>query len=281
MKKFVLKYSFFFLFTFLMLNTIFAQLQLPAPSPKASVTQTAGLTDITIEYSSPGVKGRTIWGDLVPYDSLWRAGANQATKITFSKAVTIEGTSVPAGSYSLFIIPTKADWTIILNKNSTASTDDYKQDQDVVRINSKQQAIPLRERLAYSISDFTDESAAVNMEWEKARVSFLVKLDTEKQAMTNINNVLNGTWRTYTNAARYMLDNKKDLDMGLKWVDQSLALSDQWYSHWIKAQLLAEKKMTKEAYASALKAKELGDKSENFFYKKEVEKAIADWKPKK
>src|SRR5690606_4616469 len=88
-------------------NFSYAQLQLPAPSPKASVMQTVGLTEITIDYSSPGVKGRTIWGDLVPYDKVWRAGANAATKITFSQNVSINGTEVAKGTYSIFAIPSK------------------------------------------------------------------------------------------------------------------------------------------------------------------------------
>lgn len=259
-----------------------AQLQLPQPSPKATVTQTVGLTDITIEYSSPGVKGRTIWGGLEAYDSIWRAGANASTKITFSKEVTIEGTSVPKGSYSVFIIPSKGDWTIILNKNASASVGQYKMVEDMVRVKAKPQEIPFRERLAYAVTNFTDSTASIDMEWEKVRVSFNVKLDTDKQALENINNTLGGTWRAYANAARYMLDTKKDYDAGLKYIDQSVSLKEDWYNVWIKAQLQAAKKMTKEAYASALKAKELGDKNPGgFFFKDQVEKAVKDWAPKK
>src|SRR5690606_32048204 len=123
----------------------YAQLQLPAPSPKASVMQTVGLTEITIDYSSPGVKGRTIWGDLVPYDQLWRTGANSATQISFSKDVTVNGTQVPKRKYPLFAIPGKTDWTLILNKNATASTCEYKKEEDIVRMTVKPGAIPSRE----------------------------------------------------------------------------------------------------------------------------------------
>ena len=103
------------------------QLDLPRPSPNAKVTQSIGLTEVTVEYSCPGVKGRAVWGTVVPYDQLWRAGANAATKVTFSKDVTIDGKPVPAGSYSLFAIPGKSTWTVILNKNATASTREYTQ----------------------------------------------------------------------------------------------------------------------------------------------------------
>ena len=255
------------------------QLQLPAPSPKAQVMQTVGLTDITIDYSSPGVKGRKIWGELVPYDKLWRAGANAATKVTFSKDVTIEGKKVAAGSYSLFIIPSmNAEWTIILNSNATASTDEYSQEKDIVRIKTKPMTVENKERLAWYFVDFTTGSATIAMEWEKVRVSFNVSLDTETQALDNIKNTLGGSWRNYNSAARYMME-KKDLEKATAYVDQSLALSSEWFNNWTKAQILAEKKMYKEALVYAQKAKELGDKNpDGFFFKDQVEKALVDWK---
>lgn len=258
-----------------------AQLQLPAPSPKAQVMQTVGLTEITIEYSSPGVKGRTIWGEVVPYDKLWRAGANAATKITFSKDVTIEGKVIAKGSYSLFVIPSQnGEWTIALNSNATVSVDDYAQDKDVIRIKAKPTAIANRERLAYTITDFTDNSAVVSLEWEKARVSFNVQLDTDKQAQENIKSSLGGTWRMYNSAARYMME-KKDLEKATAYVEQSLTLSNEWYNNWTKAQILSEKKMYKDALTYAQKAKELGDKNpDGFFFKDQVEKALVEWKGK-
>jgi hypothetical protein len=258
---------------------VFAQLQLPAPSPKATFTQTVGLTDITIEYSAPGVKGRTIWGGVVPYDKLWRAGANSATKITFSRDVTIENTNVPKGSYSLFIIPTKSDWTIVLNKNASASTDEYKQDQDLLRIKTVPTTIPNRERLAYTITDFTDDMAVISMEWEKMRASFNVHMSTEKQAIENIDKATGSAWQTYNSAARYYLE-KKDYEKAMGYANTSLSLSDQWFNNWVKAQILAGKGMNGEAYAYAQKAKELGDKNpQGFFFKDQVEKALVDWKP--
>jgi hypothetical protein len=281
MKKIAQKISLLLVAAALTATEASAQLQLPAPSPKATVMQTVGLTDITIDYSSPAVKGRAIWGQLLPYDSLWRAGANAATKITFSKDVTVEGTAVPKGTYSIFVIPSKAaDWTIILNKNANASTDEYKKAEDIVRVKAKAQAVPHRERLAYSFSNFTEDAATVDLEWEKMRVSFNVKLDTEKQAMNNINNTVNGIWRQYASAASYALNMKKDYDLGLTWINKSIELKNDWYNNWLKAQLLAAKNMNKEAYAQAMKAKELGDKADNFFFKNEVEKALVDWKGK-
>jgi tetratricopeptide (TPR) repeat protein len=241
--------------------------------------QTVGLTDITIDYSSPGVKGRTIWGDLVPYDKIWRAGANSATKITFSKDVTIEGVNVPKGSYSIFMIPTKLEWTIIINKDATASTDEYKKESDIVRIPAKPYSVFPREHLAYSISDFTNEMATVSMEWEQVKVSFKVMCATAKQAVENIDKTLSSTWQAYNSAARYYYDNK-EYDKALGYVNQSIALSEQWFNVWVKAQIMYAKDAKSEAYTLAVKAKELGDKNpQGFFFKDQVEKAIADWKP--
>lgn len=260
-------------------TNVSAQLQLPQPSPKAKLIQTTGLTDITIEYSSPAVKGRTIWGDLVPYNEIWRAGANKATSVNFSKDVTIGDKEVKAGSYSLFYIPGKEEWTIILNKNTELwGVDGYKQEEDVVRVMAKPEVISNRERMTFIVSNYTDDVANIDLEWEKVRISLPIKLATAKQAVSNINSSLGGTWRTYASAARYMYETPKDYDAALKYIDQSLALTQDWYNTWFKAKILAAKGMNKEAQALAVKAKELGDKNpDNFFYKNDVEAAIKEW----
>ncbi|TAH42569.1 MAG: DUF2911 domain-containing protein [Bacteroidetes bacterium] len=255
----------------------YAQLQLPAPSPKASVSQTVGLTDISIEYSSPGAKGRTIFGDLVPYDAIWRTGANSATKITFSKDVNIAGTKVSKGTYSIFTIPGKTEWTIIINKNANASTSEYKQAEDAVRLTAKAEVAPMRERMAFQIVDFDDSKGTVSLEWDKVRVGFTVECATDEQALENIKSSLGGTWRTYNSAARYMLE-KKDYETALKYANQSIQLTEDWFNVWVKASILSKMNKNKEAYDLALKAKTLGDKNvEGFFFKTQVEEAIAKW----
>jgi hypothetical protein len=148
------------------------------PSPAAKVTQRVGLTDITVEYSSPAVKKRKIWGALVPFDKIWRTGANASTKLTFSKDVTIDSKSVPAGTYSLLTIPTAKSWTLIINKATDigGSVDEkYKQDQDVVRVTAKPKAGPLRERMTFIFSDTTDDATNLDLEWEKVRVTLPIK----------------------------------------------------------------------------------------------------------
>lgn len=276
MKRFNPLSSILVMFLFLSAG-VNAQLKLPAPSSKATVSQTVGLTDITIDYSSPGVKGRVVFGELVPFDEIWRAGANSATKITFSDEVTISATKVPKGSYSIFIIPGKTDWTIILNKNATASTAEYKQAEDMVRISAKPETISMRERLAFQIVDFDDSKATVSMEWDKTRVSFGLTCATDSQALENIKSSLGGTWRTYNSAARYMLG-KDDYETALKYANQSIQLSEEWFNVWVKASILSKMKKNKEAYDLAVKAKSLGDKEgAGFFFKDQVEEAIAKW----
>jgi hypothetical protein len=258
------------------------ELVLPRPSPNAKITQTVGLTDITVEYSAPTVKGRKIWGELVPYEKLWRAGANAATKVTFSRDVKIVGRSLPAGSYALFAIPTKKTWTIVFNKDiaQPGTGAGYKQELDVLRVTVTPTAIPMHERLGYQILDFTDTKATLTLEWEKLRVAVPIELDTEAQVQANIQAYSGDTWRPYNNAARYMLETKKDYDAGLQLIEKSLQVKEEWLNVWTKAQLLAAKRKYKEAYPLAQKANDLGAKSPQFFLADEVKKALVDWKNK-
>lgn len=259
-----------------------ADLELPRPSPFARVSQDIGLTTITVDYSSPAVKGRKIWGGLVPYDKQWRTGANRATKITFSRDVTFAGKPVPTGTYALFTIPGKSDWTVILNKrpDQAGTGSEYKADEDLLRVQVKPKAAPHRERLAFLFSDFTDEKGSLDLEWEKLRLSIAIGTETSKQALASITKTLDETWRQYANAARYMLETQKDYDAGLKYVEQSLALKEDWFNLFIKAQLLAAKGKYKDAHALAEKSYELGQKSSMFFMEEDVKKALADWKKK-
>jgi Protein of unknown function (DUF2911) len=258
-----------------------ADLDLPRPSPGAKVTQTIGLTDVTVDYSCPGVRGRKIWDGLVPYGKLWRTGANAPTKITFSKDTTFAGKPVPAGTYALFTIPAKGAWTVILNKNTNqaGTGQEYKQDLDLLRVQLTPKAAPFRERLAFIFSEMTDDKASLDLEWEKLRLSIPLVVATQQQAQASIASTLDNTWRTYANAARYMLDTKS-YDAGLKYVDQSLAMKEDWYNLWFKAELLAAKGNYKDAVALAEKADAMGKQSGNFFFQADVDKGLADWKKK-
>lgn len=155
----------------------------PAASPAAKVMAQVGTTEVTVEYSSPGVKKRKIWGELVPHGKPWRTGANSSTKVTFSQDVEVAGKPVPAGTYSLLTIPAPKSWTIILNKNTGIGGNiegKYKQEEDVARFTATPARIPARERLTFIFSDVTEDSASLDLEWEKVRVSIPIK--TKKAA---------------------------------------------------------------------------------------------------
>lgn len=260
----------------------FADLDLPRPSPFAKVAQTVGLTDISVDYSAPGVKGRKIWGTLVPFDKLWRAGANNVTKITFSREVNIVGKQVPAGSYAFFVIPGKTQWTLILNKdlNQPGIGSGYKPELDQLRVLVKPQTIPMRERLAYQIVDFDDAHATLTLEWERIRLSLPIKIDTDAQVQASLKTFADEEWRPWNNAARYELESKKDYDAGLALIEKSIAKKETWLNVWTKAQLLAAKGKYRDAYPLAARANDLGAQSPQFFFADEVKKALADWKGK-
>lgn len=258
------------------------QLDLPRPSPLAKVSQVVGLTDVSLEYSSPAVKGRKVFGTVVPLGQLWRTGANAATKITFSKDVQVADKPVPAGTYSLFSIPAQDSWTIILNKNANqGGTGQYKQDLDVLRFQVKPTTIPSRERLTFVFANTTESVTSLDLEWDTVRVSIPIKANTETQVAANIKGLEEGSWRPYNSAARYLLENKKDYDQALKLVERSLSLREDWFNVWTKAQLLAAQGKAAAACPLAKKAQALGSPNpDGFFYSDDVKKALVEWKCK-
>ena len=145
-------------------------------SPKAGVFQTLGITDVDVSYSRPGVKNRKIWGELVPYNKVWRAGADEATKITFSTDVMIEGKKLPAGAYGFFAIPGENEWTLIFNKIADQwGAFTYNESEDALRIKVKPVSNSNQEWLLYSFTDMTSTSAQLNLIWEKLKVSFKIE----------------------------------------------------------------------------------------------------------
>ena len=256
------------------------QLELPRPSPTARLMRQVGLTDISVEYSSPAVRKRRIWGGLVPYDRPWRTGANASTRVTFSKDVSIGGKTVPAGSYALVTIPGVKAWTVILNKATDlgGSMDRYRPEDDVVRVTAVARTVPHREYLSFEFSGVTEDAASLDLEWEKLRVSLPIKTFTAQQARQNIDRTLGSLWRVYASAARYMKD-QKDYDAALKHIDQSLAMKEDWFNLWTKAEILAAKGDKKAALALAQKAEELGSKNpQGFIFAADVKRALAEWK---
>ena len=257
--------------------------ELPQPSPKARVELRVGLTDFAVDYSSPGVKGRKIWGELVPFDRPWRTGANAATKLTASRDFTFGGKTIPAGSYALYTIPGKASWVVALNSSTEAwGNDGYDVKKDVARVTVTPQAIKGRERLTFLFSDATDDSVRLELEWDKVRVAVPLQVGTKAQAMAGIEKAVDDAWRPHFSSARYLLDNGGDLAKALGYIDQSIAIKQTWWNHWVRAQILAKQNRAQDAVATAEKAIQLGtgDRVFESFFKAEVTKSVETWKKK-
>jgi hypothetical protein len=256
-----------------------AQLELPQPSPAAKVSQRVGLTDIAVEYSSPGAKGRKVMGELVPFDKPWRTGANASTKITFSKDVKVGGKSVPAGTYSIVTHPSAKGWQLSLNKElGLFQGKDYDPKLDQVRVPATTAEIPHRERFTILFADTTADKTSLDLEWERLRVSVAIEADTATQVAANIKSATENAWRVHANAARYLLDNGGDLATALKYADQSVGIQSTWFNNWIRAQILKKQNNSAEAKKAAQVALELGNKDpRGFFFKDQVTKAVAEW----
>lgn len=252
----------------------------PQPSPSAEVTQTVGLTDIKVQYSSPGVKNRPIWGELVPYGKLWRAGANKATQISFSQDVTFGGKKVPAGEYSLFARPTAKGWKIVLNTVTELwGTGGHDKAKDAVRVTAKTQQIPKRERLAYIFSDTTKSSTRLDLEWDELRVSVPIAVDTKGHVLAGIDAALKKSWQPHSRSAQYLLSSDGDLRTALGYAKTSVGIKATWRNHWIRAQILKKMGKTKKAKSDVRAALKLGDKSGGFnFYKGRMKDALKSWK---
>ncbi|MBW8878171.1 MAG: DUF2911 domain-containing protein [Acidobacteria bacterium] len=254
------------------------QLDLPRPSPNAWVSQMVGVTKISITYSRPGVKGRKIWGALVPYGEVWRSGANENTTITFSTPVKVEGHELPAGTYGFQTIPTADDWTIIFSKDANEwGAFSYKQADDALRVQTKPQPAEMRERLAFEFDDVTDTSAKVVLHWEKLKVPFTVEADTAKLLVSKAN----GDVRSQLQAAYWCIQNNTCLDDASRWVDASITQQESFSNLRAKALLLAKKNDTKGAVSygdKALAAAKTAKQPPNPQQVKELEGMVADWR---
>ncbi len=268
----------FALFISLYCSTSAQSIKTPAPSPPQFVRQDFGLSNIELSYSRPGIKGRTIFGDLVPYGKVWRTGANQATTLTFGDDITIEGTRVPAGKYGLLTIPDKDEWTIIITRQlDVTSPAAYKQDQDVVRVRSKVEELPFSiESFTILFSDVTSTSCRLDLCWDKTVVSFIVNTDIDSRVMTQIDNALNKDNRPYYTAAVFYLDNGKDLNKALEWFDKAIAQDPKaFYAVYQKARCQAKMGRKQDAIATAKKSIELSKQVNNADYVALNEKLIS------
>lgn len=288
----------------------FAQLPTPRPSQKASVMQRIGVTDVTITYSRPGVKGRKIWGDplpgqtdvkgeatlddqnarpkdavIVPWGHVWRTGANEATTFVVTDDVLINGQKLPAGSYSLHTIPNKDEWTIVFNGTANQwGSFNYDPAKDTLRVKAKPQWLETsQEWLSYSFDPVTTDSAQVNIRWEKINVPFTVKVpDVAAITMAKLKSAVAEAkpddWRTPMQAGVYLLNNDStgDDEQGLAWLDQSIKVKETFQNLANKANALYKRGKKEEALALADQAIQRGkaDKVDTTSF----EKRVADMK---
>lgn len=252
------------------------QLRVPRISQGAKVSQTIGLSEIAIFYHRPGVKGRVIWGNVVKYDEVWRAGANEPTLFTLSDDATIDGKKLGAGTYRFVVVPSKSgDWALIFNTETKNWGTIYEPKYDTLKIMVKPEVGASEEWMSFSFTDLTPTSARVVLAWEKIRLGFKVEFNTLAKLQASV-----GNWQVLNTAARFALDNKMNLEEGLSWADRSIELEKNSRNLQTKAELLAQTGKVKEAIATAEEAVKTAKAKDPKANTSALEKLIADWTAK-
>jgi hypothetical protein len=262
----------------LSLNSFGQQLKTPRPSPDATVIQYVGVTEIKIDYSSPGVKGRKIWGELVPFGEVWRTGANEATTITFSDVVKVNGNELPAGTYGLHTIPGENEWEFILSKDTKVDgSSNFNEDNEILRIKAKPEEHHFMERLTFLFTDVTDNFASVNLLWDKLKVSFNIETNTQELFLSKAREQL--SWSPTFQAAQYCLTNNTNLEEAYKWIEASCLINEVYWNTRVKAQIQNKLGMKNESVATMEKAIAFGSKMEEApFDYDNMKKMLEDWK---
>jgi len=265
--------------------TFSAQAQeLPAPSPYAEVMQRVGLTDVTIEYSRPGVKGREIFGGLLKDGIVWRTGANATTTITFSTEATIGGEKVEAGTYAIFTKLTANNWVLLLNRDTKASEGTYDASKDVAKIALKvEKTNSLVENMTFSFVNTQINSAELKFEWENSTWSVPIEVESKKMAMKNIEDKMKEgdvSYGTYHASASYYLSNNIDLDKALEWSKKSVEMSPQYWNTMVLSKIYAAKGDKKNAIKTAKKGIELSEAAGSEVYVKMNKENIEKWSKK-
>ncbi len=261
-----------------------AQVNTPQPSPAAKIEQTVGVTDIAIEYSRPGVKGREIFGDLVPYGKVWRTGANKAVQFSTSTAITIEGQDVPAGDYALFTVPNKNSWDIIIYDETEiwGTPKTWNDSLEVVRVSVKTISLnDMVESFTISIDNLKDGSKAdLNLSWANTKVTAKIETPTDELVMKSIESTMAGpSANDYYRSASFYFDNGKDLDEALVWIKKAVEMRGDQAYWYLRKQSLIEAKLgkTEDAIATAKRSLASAEKAGNDDYVKMNKDSIAEW----
>lgn len=259
-----------------------AQISTPAPSPAASLTQTVGLTEIEINYSRPSVKGRTIFGELVPYDKIWRTGANGATTISFSDDVVLGGAELEAGTYALYTKPGKEMWTVMVYGDLSigGNVGAYDEANEVARFEVKPSTLPFGvESMMFAVDNITSESATVMLIWEKTSVAMELKVSVDENVMAQIESVMAGpSANDYRAAALYYYNTDRDSEQALEWINKCIENGgDRFWIHTDRARILGKMGKKTEAIAASKKAMAMAQEAGNMDYVKINEGLLAEW----
>lgn len=255
----------------------FAQLELPRVSPQASVSQTVGLTEVTIDYSRPSVRGRAIFGGLVPYGEVWRTGANEATTISFSDDVTVEGQKLAAGKYSLHTIPGQEQWTIIFNSHVPPGFYSHEPASDVLRVNVRPRTSDHpHELMTFAFPAVTSSSAEIVLAWDRVMVPFTINVDTDARVIAAANAALD--WRVPFQAANWAYQNESAATEAMGWIDRSIAIEETWANLALKARMLARAGNRAEAVRFGERALAAARRMPNPPNTAAFEKELASWR---
>lgn len=256
------------------------QIKTPQPSPGQTIKQDFGISTIELTYSRPSMKGRKIFGDLVPFGQVWRTGANGVTKIKFADDVTIGGQPLKAGEYAIYTIPGEKEWDVIISKGVNNWGTEYKQDEDVARFKVKTIKMdqPL-ETFTMQFANIKSNSAELHIMWEKTAVAIPIVTDVDKKVMAQIDNAMNKDNHPYFQAAMYYMESGKDLNQALSWFNKAIEQNPNAY--WVyhqKANALAKLGKKEEAKATAQKSMELAKTEKNEDYVKLNQKLLESLK---
>ncbi|MEL6588447.1 MAG: DUF2911 domain-containing protein [Bacteroidota bacterium] len=251
-----------------------AQISAPAPSPSAKVEQAIGLASFSLDYSRPAMRGRDIYGGLVPFDKIWRTGANRSTKISFDRDAKIGGKDVKAGTYAIYSMPGKDSWTIMLYSDLSlgGNVNGYDEKNEVTRFTVKPADYPMAtESFTMGFNTITGNSANLHILWDKTIVNIPIELDTETEVMASIERTMAGPgMNDYRAAANYYANNGKDMDQALEWINKCLEMggNERFWMVTDKARILAKMGKKEEAKKAAMMAMELAEKAGNNDYVK-------------
>ncbi|NNG09209.1 MAG: DUF2911 domain-containing protein [Arenibacter sp.] len=260
-----------------------SQISTPAPSPASTLIQKVGLTDVTVEYSRPSMRGRTIFGDLVPYDKLWRTGANARTKITFSDDVMIGNQELKAGSYAIFTKPGTTSWEVFFytDTNGGGTPSDWDESKVAAKTTAQVYSIDMPvETFTITIDDLSADSATLGMLWEKSYVGVKFNVPTDKTVMTGIERIMNGpTANDYYAAAVYYMNSGKDINKAKEWMDKAMSMTDKPAFWQLRQQSLIYAKAgdKKEAIATAKKSLAAAEAAGNDDYIKMNKDSLKEW----